>query len=313
MPIQLSSYIVPKNGGQFFLLEDKYLKGGFRSCADVLERDALFSTTVKDGMLAYTVAEDTYWKWSAASSAWVAIPFGQAGPIGPTGAPGLDGPQGIAGPIGPTGPQGIAGPVGPTGSTGPTGATGTTGAVGPTGPTGPSGTFSGTFNGNASIAGTLAYKNSYASFAALPSPTNLQGTVVVTSDTGKAYVSNGSVWREVQYAGTEVYDVALNVSGQPSTPNAVLAAFTVPRAITIAQGASGVATCGVAPTGAISLSLKVNGAQIGSVSYASGSTSGTINFTNAVNLAAGQVLSLVNAAVPDASIKDLSITIAGNV
>ena len=126
-------------------------------------------------------------------------------------------------------------------------------------------------------------------------------------------MSNGTAWKEIQYAGNLVYDIALNVYGQPNTANDLLASFTAPRGVTIAQGASGVATCNTAPNAALTLLLKVNGAQVGTEAFASGSTTGTINFTSAVNLAAGQILTLFNPATPNTAIQDISVTIAGAV
>lgn len=262
MPIQLASYVVPKNGGQFFLMEDKYLKGGFRVCIDTADRDAIFSVSLKSGMVVYTQSDSKYWQWNAATTTWLEIPFGQAGP---------------------------------------------------TGPTGPTGSFSGTYPGSGSVTGTWAYKNSYTNLASFPAATNLQGVVVVASDTNKAYVSNGVTWKEIQYVGNSVYDIALNVYGQPNTANDLLASFTAPRAVSIAAGAAGVATCNTAPAAALTLPIKVNGAQVGTVSFSAASTSGTVNFTSAVNMSTGQILTLFNPATPDATIQDISVTIAGAV
>ena len=138
MPIQLASYLLPKNGGQFFLMEDKYLKGGFRVCADTVERDAILSISLKAGALVYTVADTTYWRYTDTAT-WEAVPIAEQGPVGPTGPQGSQGLTGIAGPVGPTGSQGPSGNMGPTGPTGPTGATGSTGPTGPTGPAGTAG------------------------------------------------------------------------------------------------------------------------------------------------------------------------------
>lgn len=277
MPISLASYVIPKNGGQFFLMEDVNLKGGFRTLADVTARDAIYSVSIKDGMLVYTVAEAKYWRYDLATTTWIEIPLGVVGPVGPTGA------------------------------------AGTSGIDGPVGPTGPAGTFSGTFSGNANITGALTSKNTYTNLAAFPAATNLQGTTAVAVDTNKIYISNGTAWVEVQQAGTLPYDIALNVYGQSSTANDLLASFTAPRSINIAAGASGVASCNTAPTNSVTLTLKLGGTAIGTVAFAAGSTTGTVSITSAQTLAASSILTFVNSATPDTAIEDISFTLRGTV
>lgn len=51
MPIQLASFLLPRNGGTWYLLEDRYLKGGLRVCADVTELNAIHASSLKVGML----------------------------------------------------------------------------------------------------------------------------------------------------------------------------------------------------------------------------------------------------------------------
>lgn len=157
MPIQLASYIVPKNGGQFFLMEDKYVKGGYRVVANVTERDAINTVTLKQGALVYSIAEDSHWRYTDVGT-WENIPIGVAGPVGPTGDTGTTGALGPVGPTGSTGAQGIAGVPGPVGPTGPTGSAGATGPVGPTGIQGAAGTTGTTGpvgpTGAAGLAGT---------------------------------------------------------------------------------------------------------------------------------------------------------------
>ena len=276
MPISLASYIIPKNGGQFFLMDDKYLRGGFRTCADIADRDAIFTAALKDGMLAPTISDNKYWKYVEQTTSWVEIPLG------------------VAGPQGPVGPQGPAG------------------AQGPTGPQGPAGTFSGTYAGNGSVTGTWSYKNTYASAASFPSASNLQGTVVIAADTGKAYVSTGSAWKEIQFVGSSVYDIALSAYDALDVADDLLSSFTAPRQITIASGASGVATCGTGPAASTTLKLFVGATQIGTVVFAVGATTGTVSITNNTTLTQGQVLKMVNSSTPDANLQDVSVTLMGS-
>lgn len=51
MPIQVASFMIPRNGATWYILEDKYFKGGLRICADETERAAIHSASLKKGML----------------------------------------------------------------------------------------------------------------------------------------------------------------------------------------------------------------------------------------------------------------------
>lgn len=57
MPIPLISEIVPKNNGQFALVDDKNLRGSYRICSTLIERDAIPADNLKFGMQVF-VQED---------------------------------------------------------------------------------------------------------------------------------------------------------------------------------------------------------------------------------------------------------------
>ena len=61
MAIPVSSNIMPKGGGTFYILEDTYLKGGFRVCDTIDDRDAIDSSSLKKGMMVLTA--DTMQVW----------------------------------------------------------------------------------------------------------------------------------------------------------------------------------------------------------------------------------------------------------
>jgi hypothetical protein len=68
MPIQVTSNFIPKSGQRWFLLEDKYLKGGFRVVADIASRnylvtDSQSATGLKVGMLVLTADTGITWKY----------------------------------------------------------------------------------------------------------------------------------------------------------------------------------------------------------------------------------------------------------
>lgn len=62
MPIYASAFFVPTSASIPYILEDLYQKGGYRSVATIVDRDAIKTAARKQGMLCY-VREDTtiYW------------------------------------------------------------------------------------------------------------------------------------------------------------------------------------------------------------------------------------------------------------
>lgn len=70
MPIEVSACLVPKNKNSWYLLEDKYLKGGFRVCPSSVERDAINTGSLKSGMLVLTQSDKKIWMLSDDLSTW---------------------------------------------------------------------------------------------------------------------------------------------------------------------------------------------------------------------------------------------------
>ena len=148
MAIQVASSIIPRNGNTWPVVEDVFVKGGFRVVDDLAARDAIDPLSMKQGMLVYVRAGGGSLHkldvvsppaWSQAGMEGPQGIQGIQGEVGPTGPQGIQGIQGEVGPPGMPGvegPQGIQGEVGPTG---PQGIQGIQGEVGPTGPQGPTG------------------------------------------------------------------------------------------------------------------------------------------------------------------------------
>lgn len=59
MPIPLVSYIEPKNNGEYPILEDTYVKGGFRSVQTIIERDNIPTLRRKNGMQVFVIDTTT--------------------------------------------------------------------------------------------------------------------------------------------------------------------------------------------------------------------------------------------------------------
>ena len=77
MPVQLSSFLVPRNGNTWYLLEDIYLKGGFQVVADTATRDLINNANRKAGMIVYTQFDKLMWQLSADLVTWASFSFGQ--------------------------------------------------------------------------------------------------------------------------------------------------------------------------------------------------------------------------------------------
>ena len=70
MAVQLASFLVPKGGNSFFLLEDIYFRGGLRLVPTTAERDTLHSSTRKAGMLVITQSDNKIWQLDADLQTW---------------------------------------------------------------------------------------------------------------------------------------------------------------------------------------------------------------------------------------------------
>lgn len=156
MSIQVASFLAPKNGNTWYVLEDKFIKGGLQIVADQTARNAINPLNLKEGSLVLVLADNIVYQLAADLVTWnqftgLTGAMGPTGPAGADGATGAQGPQGLTGAQGPqgiqgdtgaTGPQGPQGDVGPQGIQGvqgPAGADGAVGAQGPQGIQGPQG------------------------------------------------------------------------------------------------------------------------------------------------------------------------------
>lgn len=65
MPIQVATFLIPKNGANWFVLEDTYLRGGMRVAIDATARDALHPSCKKVGMFVLTQNDNRLWQLQA--------------------------------------------------------------------------------------------------------------------------------------------------------------------------------------------------------------------------------------------------------
>lgn len=64
MPINIIDVLKPKNNGNFPVVEDVDLLGGFRVVSDLTERDAIASGKKKAGMVVRIANTGDYYQWS---------------------------------------------------------------------------------------------------------------------------------------------------------------------------------------------------------------------------------------------------------
>lgn len=80
MPVQLTSFLIPKNNAPFYLMDDIYVRGSIKACVDLAARDALPVSGMKEGSLCYVAANKTFYEWI--NAAWSRANIGEPGPAG---------------------------------------------------------------------------------------------------------------------------------------------------------------------------------------------------------------------------------------
>jgi len=113
--------------------------------------------------------------------------------------------------------------------------------------------------------------------------------------------------------GADPYDVGASYPGSP-TASAVLMRYPFPRAVVFPAGLIG--SCGTADTGATAtatFSIRKNGSQVGTMVFNTGSPNNVASFTMAseTTFSAGDVLTVVAPASPDATLADIGFGLAG--
>lgn len=73
MAVSLSSFLIPSSGAKFYLLEDLYLRGGFRIVANVNERNTLHPSVKKVRMVVITADDGKIWQLQPDNSTWAEL------------------------------------------------------------------------------------------------------------------------------------------------------------------------------------------------------------------------------------------------
>lgn len=70
MPVNVTSYLLPRNGAKWFVMEDIYLRGGFRVVANVAERDTIHASSKKARMVVITADDGIIWQLQPDNRTW---------------------------------------------------------------------------------------------------------------------------------------------------------------------------------------------------------------------------------------------------
>lgn len=111
--------------------------------------------------------------------------------------------------------------------------------------------------------------------------------------------------------GAQPYDVGGTYPGVPAA-SVVLIRYPFPRAVTFPAGltdSKGVA--GVAATAQTDFDIKKNGASVGTMRFAAAGTTATFIAASPASFAAGDILTVVAPATPDATLADVGYSLAG--
>jgi hypothetical protein len=107
------------------------------------------------------------------------------------------------------------------------------------------------------------------------------------------------------------YDIAFYLSGK-FTASQTCMELNVARGFSLPASLTGsIARLDTAPAASLTFSINHNGVGAGTISFASGSQTGTFSFTAAVTFAAGDTLSVVAPTTADTSAAGLSVTFLG--
>jgi hypothetical protein len=138
--------------------------------------------------------------------------------------------------------------------------------------------------------------------------------IALNSGDRKLLYGNGTtllVVAEFSSLGGLPYDIGGTIVGQP-TGGAILLRYPAPRAIRFPSGMSG--SRGVAGTTAASsatFSLRKNGTQFATMSFASGASTATFTAASDADFAAGDVLTVIAPNPADGTLADIGFALAG--
>lgn len=188
------------------------------------------------------------------------------------------------------------------------------------------GYYGGYYDGNAVANGTLTLTASSTNYIEADAATGAVSSNTSGFTPGRiplySVVTGGSTitsWTDCRqympYAiggGAQPYDVPMFFPGVQQNNNQLMARIIFQRTVTFPSGSGTVRSSAVgAATGSTTWTLKKNGSSIGTLVWAGAGVNPTVTFSSSVTFNAGDILTLEGAATPDATLSDVSVTMAG--
>jgi hypothetical protein len=141
-----------------------------------------------------------------------------------------------------------------------------------------------------------------------------KGWMAYVADSGSLVIHDGADWNAFTGGGGGgggITELSLFAGGKPTTGELLFrheftTAIGIPIDLTGSQGSSGVAA-----TASAVLSLKKNGTQFGTATWAVAGTEPTFAAAAIASFAVGDVLSITAPVTPDATLADISLSIVG--
>jgi hypothetical protein len=134
------------------------------------------------------------------------------------------------------------------------------------------------------------------------------GWIAVAVDESALLMFSGTTWSP--YVPEQTVDISGWSPGIPSDGTTLLM-YAVGRSMTLPTGLTDSrVAAGTAATASAVLSIKKNGTEIGTATFAASGTSATLAATSATTLSSGDMITVVAPATEDATLADIAITLA---
>lgn len=112
-------------------------------------------------------------------------------------------------------------------------------------------------------------------------------------------------------ASAQPYDIGAQFVGEP-TASLVMMRYKFPRAVSFPAGlTSSQGVAGVAATAQTDFDIQKNGGSVGTMRFAAAGTSASFIMASAQSFVAGDILTVIAPASPDATLADVSFVLAG--